>query len=57
MNSRTVCAVGASATDSVTKNTDYVVAGESPGSKLEKAKASGIKIIDEEEFLNLIGRK
>jgi DNA ligase (NAD+) len=49
--------LGASATDSVTKNTDYVVAGESPGSKLEKAKASGIKIIDEEEFLNLIGRK
>jgi DNA ligase (NAD+) len=49
--------LGASATDSVTKNTDYVVAGESPGSKLEKARDSGVMIIDEEEFLNLIGRK
>ena len=49
--------LGASAADSVTQTTDYVVAGESPGSKLEKAKASGIKIIGEDEFLNLIGRK
>ena len=48
---------GASATDSVTKTTDYVVAGESPGSKLEKARASGIKIIDEKEFLKLTGRE
>jgi DNA ligase (NAD+) len=49
--------LGASATDSVTKTTDYVVAGESAGSKLEKARDSGVMIIDEEEFLNLIGRK
>lgn len=49
--------LGALATDSVIKNTDYVVAGESPGSKLEKARTLGIQIIDEEEFLNLIGRK
>ncbi|HVO66882.1 MAG TPA: NAD-dependent DNA ligase LigA [Syntrophales bacterium] len=49
--------LGASATESVTKTTDYVVAGESPGSKLEKARTSGIKIINEEEFLKLIGRK
>jgi DNA ligase (NAD+) len=49
--------LGASATESVTKTTDYVVAGESPGSKIEKARASGIKIIDEKEFLKLTGRK
>jgi DNA ligase (NAD+) len=49
--------LGASATDSVTKTTDYVVAGESPGSKIEKARASGIKIIDEKEFLKLTGRE
>jgi DNA ligase (NAD+) len=49
--------LGASATESVTKTTDYVVAGESPGSKIEKARASGIKIIDEKEFLKLTDRK
>ena len=49
--------LGASATESVTKTTDYVVAGESPGSKLEKARASGMKIIDEKEFLKLTGRE
>jgi DNA ligase (NAD+) len=42
---------------SFTKHTDYVVAGESPGSKLEKAKASGITILDEEKFVKLIGRE
>ena len=41
---------------SVTKKTTYVVAGSDPGSKLDKARSSGIKIINEEEFLKLIGR-
>jgi DNA ligase (NAD+) len=49
--------LGASATESVTKTTDYVVAGESPGSKIRKARASGVKIIDEKEFLKLTGRE
>jgi len=40
----------------VTKKTTYVVAGADPGSKLDKAKLSGIKIIGEDEFLKLIGK-
>ena len=38
---------------SVSKNTDYVVAGDNPGSKIEKAKKMGVKIISEKEFFNL----
>lgn len=36
--------------NSVTKKTDYLLAGEEAGSKLEKAKAAGVKIVDEEWF-------
>ncbi len=39
---------------SVSKLTDIVLAGESAGSKLEKARALGKKIIDETEFLNML---
>ncbi len=42
---------------SVSKNTDFVVVGESPGSKFDKAHKLGIKIISEEEFLDMIGIK
>lgn len=40
--------------DSVSKNTDYLIAGEKAGSKLKKAEELGIKIINFEEFINLI---
>ncbi len=45
---------GANASSSVSKNTDYVIAGKDPGSKFEKARQLGIKIIDENEFKKLI---
>ena len=47
--------LGGDVSSSVSKNTDYVVAGEKPGSKFNKAKTLGVKIIDEKEFLKLIG--
>jgi len=46
---------GGNASLSVSKNTDYVVAGKEPGSKFEKAKELSVKIINEDEFKQLIG--
>jgi len=43
--------------ESLTKKTDFVVAGEAAGSKLEKARAAGITILDESGFLKLIGNE
>lgn len=47
---------GGKCTGSVTKNTDYLLAGEAAGSKLDKAKELGIKIISEEEFFEILNR-
>ena len=42
-------------TDSVSKNTSYLVAGESAGSKLEKARALGVPILDQAGLMQLAG--
>ena len=45
---------GGKTSSSVSKQTDYVLAGEEAGSKLDKAKKLGIKVITEEEFRGMI---
>ena len=47
-------ALGGDISETVSKKTDYVVAGTDPGSKLENAKKLGVKVIDEREFLTLL---
>lgn len=46
--------LGGRATSSVSSNTDYVVVGENPGSKLDDAKEEGTEIIDENKFKKII---
>ena len=48
--------MGGKPSGSVSKKTDYLVAGEAAGSKLEKAKTLGVKVLSEAEFDRLIGR-
>ncbi|MBI4650623.1 hypothetical protein HY745_04920 [Candidatus Desantisbacteria bacterium] len=45
---------GGKVSSGVSKNTDFVLAGDDPGSKFDKAKKIGVKIINEEEFEKIL---
>lgn len=45
--------LGAKAGSTVSKNTDYLIAGEKAGSKLDKARSLGVTVITEQEFLTM----
>ena len=48
---------GGRVTSSVTSKTTHLLAGEGGGSKLEKAASLGVKIVQEDEFLKMLGSK
>ena len=47
---------GGEVTGSVSSKTDYLLCGENPGSKLQKARDKGVKVINQEDFLNLLNQ-
>ena len=49
-------AAGGKVSGSVSKKTDFVLAGAEAGSKLERAQELGVRVIDEDEFNRLLGK-
>ena len=49
-------AAGGKVSGSVSKKTDYVVAGEAAGSKLAKAEALGVAVLNEQQILEMLGK-
>jgi DNA ligase (NAD+) len=54
---RRIQSQGGSVAGSVSAKTDFVLAGEEAGSKLEKARSLGVRVISEKEFEKLVGQK
>jgi DNA ligase (NAD+) len=52
--SERIIAAGGRVSSAPSKKTDYLLAGDSPGSKLEKAERLGVPVLDEEAFLTLL---
>ena len=51
---QTIRQAGGKPSSSVSKKTDFVLAGENPGSKLDKARKLGVEVIDEKQFMEMI---
>jgi len=52
-----IAQAGGKVSSSVSRKTDFVLAGENPGGKIDKARKLGVKVINEEEFSDMLGDK